>query len=66
MAPAFCRELSEVSRGSFAAGLTIVLIIAGGIGTLGALLIGVLVSTAEIAPAQRPHAAASRLPGVMD
>ena len=65
VAPAFRRELIEASRGSFAAGLTIVLIVAG-IGTLGALLTGVLVNTAETAPAQRPHAAASCLPDVMD
>jgi hypothetical protein len=66
VAPAARAGLIEVSRGSFAAGFTIVLIVAGGIATLGALLTAVLVSAAETAPARRPHAAASRLPEVMD
>jgi EmrB/QacA subfamily drug resistance transporter len=58
--------LIEVSRGSFAAGFTIVLIVAGGIALLGALLTALLVSTLETAPARQSHAAASCLPAVMD
>ena len=58
--------LIEVSRGSFAAGFTTVLIFAGGIAAVGALLTALLVSTAETAPARQPHAAVSRLPEVMD
>jgi hypothetical protein len=55
--------LIEVSRGSFAAGFTSGLIVAGGIAELGALLTACLVSAAETSPVRRPHAA-SRLPEV--
>ena len=64
VAPATRAGLIEISRGSFAAGFTTVLIVAGGIAALGALLTALLVSTVETAPARRPQAAASRLPEV--
>jgi hypothetical protein len=66
VAPTSRAGLIEVSRGSFAAGFTIVLIVAGGIAAVGALLTALLVSAVETAPARRPHTAASRLPEVMD
>jgi hypothetical protein len=53
----------DVSRGSFAAGFTIVLVVAGSIATLAALLTVILVSAAETAPARRPHMESSHLPG---
>jgi MFS family permease len=65
VAPAARAGLIEVSRGSFAAGFTTVLIVAGGIAALGALLTARLVSTVETAPARPPHAA-SRLPEVTE
>jgi MFS family permease len=65
VAPAARAGLIEISRGSFAAGFTIVLIVAGGIAALGALLTALLVSTAETSPVRRPHAA-SRLPEMTD
>jgi MFS family permease len=64
VAPTARADLIEVSRGSFAAGFTTVLIVAGGFAALGALLTAFLVSTLETAPAGRPHAAASRRPEV--
>ena len=63
VAPAARAGLIEISRGSFAAGFTTVLIVAGGIAALGALLTALLVSTAETSPVRWPHAA-SRLPEV--
>jgi hypothetical protein len=63
VAPTARAGLIEVSRGSFAAGFRTVLIVAGGIAALGALLTALLVSTAETSPVRRPHAA-SRLPEV--
>jgi hypothetical protein len=65
VAPAARAGLIEISRGSFAAGFTTVLIVAGGIAALGALLTALLVSTTETSPVRRPHAA-SRLPEMMD
>jgi hypothetical protein len=56
--------LIEVCRGSLAAGFTSVLIVAGGIAALGALLTVLLVSTVETGAARLPRGAASRLPGV--
>jgi EmrB/QacA subfamily drug resistance transporter len=66
VAPSARVGLIEISRGSFAAGFTTVLIVAGGIAALGALLTALLVSTAETAPARPPHAAVYRPPEVMD
>jgi hypothetical protein len=63
VAPAARAALIEVSRGSFAAGFTSVLIVAGGIALLGALLTVLLVSTVETGAARLPRRAASRLPG---
>jgi hypothetical protein len=64
VAPAARAALIEVCRGSFAAGFTSVLIVAGGIAALGALLTVLLVSTVEAGAARRPRGAASRLPRV--
>jgi hypothetical protein len=55
--------LIEVSRGSFAAGFTSVLIVAGGIAALGAFLTVVLVGTVQTGAARLAGGAASRLPG---
>jgi MFS family permease len=66
VAPTARAELIEVSRGSFATGFTTVLIVAGGIAALGALLTALLVSTVETAPARRPRAPACNLPEGMD
>jgi MFS family permease len=66
VAPTARSGLIEVTRGSFAAGFMTVLIVGGSVAALGALLTALLVSTLETAPARRPHAAASRLPEVMD
>jgi hypothetical protein len=66
VAPTSRAGLIEVSRGSFAAGFTIVLIVAVGVAAVGALLTALLVSSVETARARRPHTAASRLPEVMD
>ena len=66
VAPAARAALIEVCRGSFAAGFTSVLIVAGGIAALGALLTALLVSTVETAPARRPRAPACNLPEGMD
>jgi hypothetical protein len=63
VAPAAQAALIEVSRGSFAAGFTSVLIVAGGIAALGAFLTVVLISTVETGAARLPGGAASRLPG---
>jgi hypothetical protein len=54
----------EVSRGSFAAEFTSVLIVAGGISALGALLTALLVSTVETGATRLARGAACRLPGV--
>jgi hypothetical protein len=61
--PAARAALIEVSRGSFAAGFTSVLIVAGGIAALGALLTVLLVGAVETGAARLPGGAASRLPG---
>jgi hypothetical protein len=58
--------LIEVCRGSFAAGFTTVLIVAGGIAALGALLTALLFGIVETGPARLPREAASRLPEAMD
>ena len=63
VAPAARAALIEASRGSFAAGFTSVLIVAGGIAALGALLTVLLVSAVETGAARLPGGAASRLPG---
>jgi hypothetical protein len=63
VAPAARATLIEVSRGSFAAGFTSVLIVAGGIAALGAFLTVVLVGTVQTGAARLPGGAASRLPG---
>jgi hypothetical protein len=63
VAPAARAALIEVSRGSFAAGFTSVLIVAGGIAALGALLTVLLVGAVETGAARLPGGAASRLPG---
>jgi hypothetical protein len=64
VAPGARAALIEVSRGSFAAGFTSVLIVAGGIAALGALLTSLLVSTVETGSTRLARGAASRLPGV--
>jgi hypothetical protein len=64
--PAARGAMINVSRGSFAAGFTIVLVVAGGIATLAALLTVILVSAAETAPARRPHMKSSHLPEMID
>jgi EmrB/QacA subfamily drug resistance transporter len=62
-APAARAGLIEVCRGSFAAGFTSVLIVAGSIAALGALLTVLLDSTVETGAARLSGGAASRLPG---
>jgi len=64
--PAARGAMIDVSRGSFAAGFTIVLVVAGGIATLAALLTVILVSAAETAPARRPHMESSHPPEMID
>ena len=66
VAPAVRGAMIDVSRGSFAAGFTIVLVVAGGIATLAALLTALLVNAAETAPARQPHMETSHLPEVLD
>ena len=46
--------------------IDIVLVVAGGIATLAALLTVILVSAAETAPARRPRMESSRLPEMID
>ena len=64
--PAARGAMIDVSRGSFAAGFTIVLAVAGGIATLAALLTVILVSGTESAPAPRPHMESSHPPEMID
>ncbi len=64
--PAARGAMIDISRGSFAAGFTIVLVVAGGIATLAALLTVILVSAAETAPARRPHMESSHPPEMID
>jgi len=64
--PAARGAMIDVSRGSFAAGFAIVLVVAGGIATLAALLTVILVSAAETAPARRPRMESSHLPEMID
>jgi EmrB/QacA subfamily drug resistance transporter len=66
VAPAARSAMIDVSRASFAAGFTIILIVAGGIATLAAILTAILVSAAETGPTRRSKAAISNPPQLVD
>jgi hypothetical protein len=58
--------VDKVVSGARGAMIDIVLVVAGGIATLAALLTAILVSAAETAPARRPRMESSRLPEMID